>query len=280
MKSVIFSLLFGVVLWAGSAGANDGAPKETAYERVMRTGVLKCGYYAWPPYFIKDANSGEMSGLAVDYAQAVGDLLDLKIEFVEMAAIGLQAEELKKGLYDAYCLDSYYVFTSIKFLDFGDPFFFAPVFVYVRSDDARFKSLNGFDATGVKLVGIDGDISVDLARRRFPKAETTTLPANSDAAQIMMNVANGKADGAIIDPGVVQEFNKTNPPGLKPVPVHQAVAVYPISFSVTKGEGELLKVLDGAVSALYNTGITAQIVAKYNLPPDTIYLPAKPYTTE
>lgn len=87
------------------------------------------------------------------------------------------------------------------------------------SDGARFKSLNDFDATGVKLVGIDGDISVDLALRRFHKD-----------------------DGAIIDPGVAQEFNKTNLLGLKPD--------------------------------------AAQIVAKYNLPPDTIYLPAKPYTTE
>jgi len=36
--------------------AADG--KESAYDRVIETGVLKCGVMLWPPYFEKDAISG------------------------------------------------------------------------------------------------------------------------------------------------------------------------------------------------------------------------------
>lgn len=39
------------------------ANKESTYEREMRTGELRCGYFSWKPAFIKDPNTGEMSGI-------------------------------------------------------------------------------------------------------------------------------------------------------------------------------------------------------------------------
>ncbi|MCB1559294.1 MAG: transporter substrate-binding domain-containing protein [Alphaproteobacteria bacterium] len=253
------------------------ADTESAYDRVMRTGVIKCGYYPWPPYFDVDANTGDVTGLNAEYARAAGDLLGLKIEFVQMSAIGMQVEELKKGIYDTFCIDSYYVFSSLKFVDFGTPYMFAPVFAYVREDDNRFKSLDDLNQDNIQFVGIDGDLSVELVAKRFPNAQVTTLPATAAGSELMINVSTKKADVSIIDPGIVDAYNSNNQSKMKIVDPDHPVAVYPISFSVKKGETELLKMLDGAVSALQNTGVTENILKKYNLPADSVYLPATPY---
>ncbi|MCB1556441.1 MAG: hypothetical protein KDJ15_03915, partial [Alphaproteobacteria bacterium] len=39
---------------------------DSGYDRVMRTGTIRCGYIAFPPYLMQDLNTGEFSGLAYD----------------------------------------------------------------------------------------------------------------------------------------------------------------------------------------------------------------------
>ncbi len=46
MKNIILAVL---LIFMGF-----GAHAETTYERVMRTGIIKCGYMLWPPYFDMD----------------------------------------------------------------------------------------------------------------------------------------------------------------------------------------------------------------------------------
>ncbi|MCB9987869.1 MAG: transporter substrate-binding domain-containing protein [Rhodospirillales bacterium] len=252
--------------------------KESVYERVMRTGTLRCGYYPWPPFFEVDLNTGNVGGMMAEISKAVGDILDIDVEFVQMSALGYQVTELEKGIYDAFCVDSYYVFSSIKYLDYSTPEFYAPVFVYVRADDDRFQSNADLNKADVSFVGIDGDISVTMVEHSFPDAKIVTLPANSDGAQIMMNVTTRKADAAIIDPGIVEVFNRTNIPGLKRLDLDAPVATYPIGISVLKGEVKLLNMLNGAISALQNTNSIEPILKRYDPAGEALYPVAKPYT--
>ena len=53
LLSVVLSLL-AVSIYTGEG--KSGA-KESAYDRVLRTGVLKCGYSVWPPYYTQDPNT-------------------------------------------------------------------------------------------------------------------------------------------------------------------------------------------------------------------------------
>lgn len=270
-------LFLVILLFIFSAPAFAASDKESVYERVMRTGTLKCGYYPWPPFFEVDANTGEISGMMAELAESVGELLDLKIEYVQLSALGFQVEELKRGIYDAFCVDSYYVFSSIKFVDYSDPYFYAPVYAYVRSDEDRFKSIKDMNDLSVSFVGIDGDLSVSMVQRSFPNAKLMSIPSNSDGAQIMMNIMTKKADVAIIDPGIVDVFNKTNSPGLKNIFPQDPVAVYPIGFSVIKGESKLLYMLNGAISALHNTNSIEPVLRKYDPDGMALYNVAKPY---
>lgn len=59
MNKILLSF-FLLLVFAASAWAGDA--KESAYDRVMRTGTIRCGYFIWPPGFSIDPNVGKRSG--------------------------------------------------------------------------------------------------------------------------------------------------------------------------------------------------------------------------
>jgi len=68
MKNKAFSLLTlalsgaALVVALISFNQKDGltlAPKEPPFERIMRTGVIRCGYVLWPPSSWKDPQHGK-----------------------------------------------------------------------------------------------------------------------------------------------------------------------------------------------------------------------------
>jgi membrane-bound lytic murein transglycosylase MltF len=245
------------------SGVPAPAHKESAYDRVMRTGVLKCGYYPWPGTAELDPNTQELTGLMPELTRTLGRMLDLKVEYVQMSGQGMEVQELKSGRYDAACVSSYYVFSMGKFVDFSTPYAYFPMFAYGRADDQRFKNLTDLNDPDVTFVGADGDISVTLVGYQFPKAKLVTLAATSDATALTINVATNKADVTLIDPGLAATYNANNPDKLKMLDPAHPVAVYPVGFSVAKGEDKLLRMLDSAVSAMANTGMLTPVLDRY-----------------
>jgi polar amino acid transport system substrate-binding protein len=260
MKKVLLIAFLSLI--AVPAFAAD-APKESAFDRVMRTQTLRCGMMLWPPYFEKDPNTGAIHGYAKDLSDGVASLLGVKIEYVEIVP-GQQVEELKDGRVDAVCDDGPYVFSEMKFLDYTSPLYYVPVFAYGRADEQRFKSQGDLNHKDVHFIGMDGDLSVALVQRRFPQATLSTLPSTTDSGQLMLNVKDKKADITIIDPPSVATFNASNPPGVKAVAGGEPVAIYPVGFSVKKGDAELALMINSGIAALWNTGEAASILHKYD----------------
>lgn len=288
MKQVVFSALVAAlvalgVVWGvvgpqgGSRDQNGSAAStpESAYDRVMRTGTLRCGYYVWPPYFEQDSNTKKITGLIPDLMDHLGNYLNLKIEYVQLSAMGMQIEDMKRGMYDTTCMDSYVVFTMIKMVDYSLPYAYVPVFAYVRDDDRRWSNIQQLNNPDVNFVGLDGDVSVGLVGHRFPNAKLTTLAATVDAATLMVNVATKKADVAIIDSGLANSYNSNN--DIKLRPLEPAPAVYPVVFSVTKGEDKLVRMLDSGVSALINTGVMDELLENYKSKGIVLYPVQKDY---
>src|ERR1700722_20209029 len=57
--------------------------KESAYDRVMRTQTIRCGYVLRTPLLVKDPNTAQLSGLFYEYVENLGKALHLKIEWSE-----------------------------------------------------------------------------------------------------------------------------------------------------------------------------------------------------
>ncbi|MBM3602386.1 MAG: transporter substrate-binding domain-containing protein [Alphaproteobacteria bacterium] len=92
----------GIQPSTNAGGAASVAPYGKAYERVMRTNTLRCGYIIAPLIFTQDSNTGEMGGIFKESADIVAKKLDLKIEWME-TTFGTVVQDLTDGKIDAHC---------------------------------------------------------------------------------------------------------------------------------------------------------------------------------
>lgn len=237
--TVIISVLAALIasylminLSGSKTSTQTSTPKtETAYERVIRTGTLRCGYSPWPPYWSVDPNTGVITGLSKDLSDITAKLMGMKIEYVQITN-GQQVQDLNSGKIDAMCGDGPWVISTIKYIDYTKSYIYAAVYIYGRADENRFKSFDDLNKPEVIFTGIDGDLSSDLVQSNFPQAKIGTMSSSTDPSQLMMNVTTGKADVVIIDPLAASLFTKNNPGKLKLI-ISQSVAAYGAGFSVS-----------------------------------------------
>lgn len=269
----IFLLFVSVILFSVPAFA---AAAESTFDRVMRTGVLRCGIIPWPPGAEVDPVTKEIRGPTKELFDAIIRLTGWKPEFVEVA-LGEVPLDLEHGKIDAMCADGPWTITNIKFVDYTIWAGYTPVLVYIRAKETRYKNYRDLDGQNVSFVGIDGDISSDLAALRFPKAPLRTLVNLTDPAQMMMEVAEGKADAVILDPVTAEGFMKNNPGKIKPLSGKAPLAVYPFGMSVRRGESRLQQTLSRATEMAINIGLVDQKLDLYDPTRRTVYSPIKPY---
>ena len=270
MKKSLFVLLFALI---AVQPAMASAPTETAYARVLRTGVLRCGYSPWPPFFSVEPNTKAVSGVSKDLSDAAAKILGLKIEYVEIT-LGQQVQDLNNGKIDAVCGDSPWVLSTLKYVDYTKPYYYLPEYLYARADEKRFASPEDLNRPEVTFTAIDGDVSTDIAQDRFPKAKLNSMGSLADPAQLLLNVLTKKADVVVTDPAAFAVFAKSNPNKIK-ILFSRPVAVYGGGFSVKKGEADLLNTLNGTIDVMVNTG-QAEALAKKNDPEGKIFLQVAP----
>lgn len=280
-------LLTGVFCFAylGNILANQPSVEQAetsrsgAYERVTKERVLRCGYFVWPPYLDKDIKTGKFSGWFYELANATGDYLGLKIEWAAEVMSGQQVEMLKTRKIDAICFDGPYTATIASYIRYSDPMMYVPVYLYGRFDDHRFNNnADLINTKDIKLLTLDGDISQDLARKHFPEASTYQLANSVQPSQMMLDVADHKADAVILDPLTVEGFSKTNPDKLRKIPLPITLGIYPIAFSVLPEEEKLAMMLSQGVRGVRNTGIEDKLLDKFAKEnPNTFVRPAKGY---
>ncbi|MBM3602649.1 MAG: transporter substrate-binding domain-containing protein [Alphaproteobacteria bacterium] len=236
---------------------------DATYDRIMQSGKVVCGYFPWPGGAEKDPNTGKVSGLVVDLVEQALATLDLKVQWQEVV-IGTQVQDLNTGKIDALCNDGPWVMSAGKHVEFSDPMVATILLPYIRVDDSRFSAMADLNNPSVRFVGLDGDASVELAQRRFPKAQLKSLPGTTDLSQLFLDVATGKADILITDPHSFDAFEKNNPGKVKPFLPAKPVGLYKMVFSVAKGNMKTLGLLNQAVDNAAAFGITEQVLNKHD----------------
>ncbi len=254
--------------------------RETAYERVMRTRTLHCGYALWPVSEEIDPNTKQLKGVVPDFTEALGQKLGLKIEWTEEVVWGQQAEALATGKIDAMCTtDGPYVYTAATVLDYTEPMAYFPEYIYGRENAAPILNIDTLNTLDITFSAIEGDISLAMAMDSFPKAHRLELPGSDDPSLIMVNIVDKKADVTITDPLTIDHFNRNNKKKLKKL-YDQPMGVINMSFSVGKGEGDLLQMLNQGFLLLQGLGISDQILNKYDPEHKLFYRPVQRWTDQ
>jgi ABC-type amino acid transport substrate-binding protein len=239
---------------------------EPTYDRIMKTGVIRCGYINWYPAIVHDPVTGEMKGYVVDYFNEMAKALDLKIEWAEEINLGTYLADLNNHRYDLECAGGWPSAVRGKLIYYTEPFAYSPLVPFVRADDTRFDaSFDSLSQPNLKAAVIDGDTSQIIRRAKFPNMQEVSIPQISTISEYFIIVASKKADMTFSDYIGGLQFMEKNPGKIKPLPYR--LRLVPQCIGVPQGENKLLNMLNTANKQLLLEGTVDHILDKYETTP-------------
>lgn len=253
------------------------AHKETVYERVMRTGVIRCGYVESAPIVVKDPNTGALSGIYYDYLNELGRVLHLKIDWSYEFNMATYIEDINAGKVDLECAGGWPDALRGKQLFYTHPIFYLPFYMYARADDHRFdNNLNAINDPSIRFATMDGDFSANVHDERFPKSQMIAVPSNGPFANLFLEILHNKADVTGMDAFSVEPYLEKNAGKVRRIP-SAPLRVIPNSMSIAWGETDFLHMINTATDALIYDGTIDRILDKYSFKKDALFRITKPY---
>lgn len=280
LRSIVTIPLVALALAIASCNRTDSGTggKPGAYDRVLQTKTLRVAYISYPPSFIKDANTGNYSGIMHEVLQEIAKRMELKVEYVEETAWGTMIEAVNSGRVDIVCTGLWPNATRGKLVDFTDPVYFSPIKTYVKAGNTTFDGkLSAINSKSVKIAAIDGEMTSIIAKADYPDATVQSYPQTTDIGQMLQEINGNKAQVTFVEPAVANEFAQKNPDVIEEVKGVPPVRVFPNVMMVSKSEPKLLSALNIALAEVANTGVIDRIVAKYEKAPGLFLRRQLPY---
>lgn len=272
MTTVVTAALVAVVAAYGTVkwGAVEGgvASQETVYDRVMRTGTIRCGYNVEPPFVVIDPNTHKVSGAGVDIVEEMGKLLDLKIEWAEQVGWDLMAAGLQSNRYDLVCNGKWVLAPQARGGQFTPPIYFSTVNAYGRADESRLMpTLNNLNDPAYTLTSMDGEVNYYIARDLFPKAKKVEFPSMTDNGLLFEAVLTRKADVTFAAGFMGSDYIKKNPGRIKKLNA-KPVSQFDTAYMFKTGETAFAGVLDAAIRQMHSSGTIKSIMDRYGIRED------------
>jgi ABC-type amino acid transport substrate-binding protein len=176
--SVLYLLLavFPLILSGCSASKENVPHAETALDRVLRTGKIRCSYAIYSSYFRKDPNTGALTGIFHDVMEEVGKNAGLKIDWTEEVGYVNIFPGLESNRCDAFCGGLWPNASRAKAAAFSIPINYSAITTWVRPDDHRFdQDLRLINDPSVRIATLDGAMEDLIAKTDFPKAKRVSL---------------------------------------------------------------------------------------------------------
>ena len=254
---------------------------NTAFERIMQTGVIRCGYTAWDPMLKVDPTTKEVSGLAHDVMEAAAKYLDLKVEWTEEVGWGEFNQALQNQRFDVFCAGGTPNGERAKVTLTTLPFVYTDFGVIVRADDTRFDAnAQRLNQPDIRFGQLDGTTAVKIIRDGFPAAKLKGYPETIPLSQMAIDIATGKLDASLIPITVMHLYNQQHPGALKRLEGVGANRNLPNVFFVSRHEPQLKHLLDTAITEVLDAGVVYRSIKQHQTAVGAYLLPAKPYQPE
>ena len=214
---------------------------------------------------MRDPNTGQLSGIFYDVMTEIGRRLNVKINWVEEVGYGVIAEGFVTDRYDAFCSTVWPTVERTRGGAFTIPIFYSPIDIFVRANDHRFDgNLDKLNDPSISFSGRDGDISATYARTAFPNAKLAGIAQLVDTAQTLDDVAHGKADATINEPGLLAQYLEKNPGSLVNLTPDHPIRVSANTVMVGADQYQFMVVLNVALQELLNDGFIEKVLGKYD----------------
>ncbi len=238
------------------------------YERIMKSGTIRCGYIPYPPAMIIDPNTGEKSGIFYDVMNEIGKRLSLKIEWVQESGWGTYINDLKSDRIDMLCSAVWTNSTRAREVNHTNPLYYSAITAWARGEDNRFNDgLESLNSNQYMIAAIDGESANVIAKDEFPKAKIFSLPELSSVSDMALSVSTGKADVAFIESYIAHGFLKNNPGSIKQV--GEPLRSYGNAMYMKKGEHDLRLMINTSIEEILNSNFLPALYRKYDVPPNS-----------
>ena len=254
------------------------APSESAFDRVMRTNTLRCGYWNWAPLFSVDTATEQQSGIFYDLMAYIGPAMGLKVEWTKEVGFANFEQDLISGKIDAVCAGVWPKAARGRVMEFSRPVFYVPLNIYVRADDTRFDgNAAALNDPSVTFSGMEGLVEGAVVAQDFPKANRVVVPETSSVSEIFLGVAGKKADAVVADIFTAGSYLANNQGVLRPVKLGKPIRYFGNVIAVNKGEHELVNMLNTALEEAQSAGVIDALITKYEAIPGSLLRVAEPY---
>lgn len=281
-KSLLLILALGGMLLTAcnpqQTKAQVSSERPSAYDRIIKSGVIRAGYLVYPPACLKDPNTGKLSGVHIETLEKAAAAMGFKVEWQEASGWSTMVEDVRSGKVDFIGSAVWANAGRGKVADFAMPLYWSGVCAYVRTDDHRFDGdLSKINDSSIRIATIDGEMAEMIAKADYSKATPVSLPQNSELSLSLENVASGKADVTFAEPLFANLYLKSNPGKLRNITPNKPLRVFPNSMLLPKGDSALKNMLDTALAEQVNSGAVDLLIAKYVSEPGGVFPNALPY---
>jgi ABC-type amino acid transport substrate-binding protein len=241
--------------------------KETAFERVMRTGVIRCGYYVFPPVTKRDPNTSELSGFSIDMMTRLAERAALKIEWTEEVTFGNWVPAMQANRFDLICTPMWPDLPQAKAVLFTNSLFYAGKYPVVMANDKRFNdktTLSDLNNENVTFVAQEGNMTLNTTKSAVPKAKLYVLAANADGGEYYQSLIAKKADAVITDTNGMQQWNDHNPDNkMKILDIQNPVTLQQYPLVVKDREWQLRDFINLAIDEMNYAGEIDTMLRKW-----------------
>jgi len=278
---LVFTVLVVLgVLWVHDqkAGTSLATTQESAYDRVMRTKTLRCGYVVYSPAFIKDPNTGAYSGIIYEITELMAKRIGLKVDWAEEVTFGTMVEGLKTKRYDALCINGWNSGGYSPFLAQTIPLYYSVLDAYTWYGNEKFDgNLAAANDPTVKIATIDATATKVIADQNFPKAGQLNMPQSTNYPTVLLDIAGRKADLTFVERSLANDFISKNPGKIRRVKTDKPVRYYANGLDLYISDYELMSMFNMTLEEMLGSGDVDVILAKYNTPPSNLPVPV-PFT--
>jgi ABC-type amino acid transport substrate-binding protein len=211
----------------------------------------------YPPMEFEESN-GEVAGLDIDLARAIGKILKVRVEFIVMPWDGILAG-LQSNRYDIIMSSMNITPERTQQVSFVPYLMMGQIFV-VKTSTAPVK--NEHDLKG-RVVAVQADTTSFNALENFKKAGVAMkeIKAFKGATETFSALKSNQADTIITDEAVGYYYAGLDPKTFSISGV--AIAPEPIGIAVKKMDVLLLRSLENAVKMMKASGEYATIYKKW-----------------
>jgi len=257
------TLAAAVALAAGGAAGcakHDTGGTTADGVALVKSGVLTtCTHLPYAPFQSKD-DSGKVVGFDVALIDLVAEKLGVKQEIVDTPFEGIKSgADLNSGKCDVAAAGMTITDERKKVLDFSEPYFDATQALAVQTG----KEVKTLEELVGKRLGVQGGTTGEEYINAQVKAKGLKIEVVSykDLAALQQALATNQVVAAVNDLPVWNEYIKANPGKVAVAAGFNTGEQY--GFAVKKGNAELLKAVNDAISAARTDGTYDKIYAQW-----------------